>query len=81
MHLSSASLLQKKIVKFREDCIDFIHSTTSHNFSGKVGDNCHDATINSDMGVSVVFGCQLMFHLSYVFIFTKHSLSATALDL
>lgn len=37
-------------VKFRDDCIDLIHSATFHfDFSGTVRDNCHDAKINSEI--------------------------------
>lgn len=51
--------------KTHDDCIDLIHSTISCDFSGKVGDNCHEATINFDMDDSVVFGCPLMFCLRH----------------
>lgn len=55
VHLSSASLFQKKRVKLHDDGFDLIHSTISCDLSGEVGDNCHEATINSDMDDSVVF--------------------------
>lgn len=42
--LKLASLLQKC-----QHCIDLIYSSSSHDFSGEVDDNRHDATINSDI--------------------------------
>lgn len=40
--------ISRKMSRFNEDCFDWIHSTTFY-FSRKVGDNCHDATINSEI--------------------------------